>query len=88
MGVAKFGKRGGRSGTRKGVCEGTGGNYGGIGGGYLGHRTGRRKKLHGLGDALGTGGRDVNPVAPHPHVRRWSGVSYTRTFVPGGVRGV
>ena len=64
LGVAKFVKMGGRSGMRKGVREGTGDNYGGIGGGYLGNRTGCRGKLHGLGDALGTGGRDVHPVAP------------------------
>ena len=64
MGVAKFGKRGGRSGIQKGAGKGTGGNYAGIGGGCLGHRTGRRGKLRGLSDALGTGGRQVNPAAP------------------------
>ena len=40
LGVAKFGKRGGRIGMQKGVGEGTGGNYGGIRGGCLGHQTG------------------------------------------------
>ena len=49
---------------RKGVGKGMGGDYGGIGGVCLGHRTGLRKKLHGLGDALRTGGRDVHPVSP------------------------
>ena len=54
LGVAKFGKRGGRSGMQKGVGEGTGGDYGGISGGCLGHQTGRRKKFYGLGNALDT----------------------------------
>ena len=49
---------------QKGVSKGTDGNYGGIGGRCLGHRTGRRKKLQGIGNAIGTGGRDLHPVAP------------------------
>ena len=62
--VAKFSKCGGRSGMKKGVGKGTGGDYSGIDGGYLRYRTGRKKKLHGHGDALGTVGRDVHPVSP------------------------
>ena len=49
---------------QKGVGKGTGGTYGGIGGECCGHCTGRRVKLNGLGNVLGTGSRDVHLVAP------------------------
>ena len=64
LGVSKFGKRGSRSGMQKDVGKGTGRNYGDIGRGCLGHQTGHRETLHGLGNALDTGGRDVHPLAP------------------------
>ena len=49
---------------QKGVGKGTVGDYGGMDIGCLGHCTGRRGNLLGLGNALGMGGRDVHLVAP------------------------
>ena len=48
---------------QKVVGKGTVGDYGGMDIGCLGHCTGRRGNLLGLGNALGTGGRDVHPLA-------------------------